>query len=225
MLTHTGVSTLAGSLSTGALFFARQPEPDLEFTEEDLTDAAPQSSPPRKTPRPSNRRPILWLFLLALLGGLAYIAMDPDMIMRVLEPYLGDGESRTAQSVPPPQAKQAPAVSSPAPGRTEPAMSSSPAGPAPMTQSESRGSSSVPTPGPLFGEGQKVTVVPDPARPNGPVLLFADAAKTKPGPSVAAGSSLTVLDGELQATGWIYAVSTEDGRQGWVAEKHLKFRR
>jgi hypothetical protein len=223
MLTHTAIPTFAGSLSIEPLFFARQPEPDLEFTEEDLTDAAPQSSPPMKSPRPSNRRPILWLFLLAILGGLAYIAMDPDMVMRVLEPYLGENETAPARSAPPPQAKQAPAVSPAPPVRTEPATPLSPAGSTPMTQA--RGPSSAPTPGPLFGEGQKVTAVPDPARPNAPVLLFTDAARTKPGPSVAAGSSLTVLDGELQTFGWIYSVSTEDGREGWVAEKHLKFRR
>jgi len=226
MFTHTAIPTLGGSLSVGALFFARQPEPDLEFTEQDLTDAAPQSSPPMKSPRPSNKRPILWLFLLLILGGLVYVAMDPDMVMRVIEPYLGENETGPVQSIPPPQAKQTPAVSPPTPPlRTEPATPPSPAGPPPMTQAGSTGPSFSPTPGPLFGEGQKVTVVPDPARPNGPVLLFTDPAKTKPGLSVEAGSSLTVLDGELQPSGWIYSVSTEDGRRGWVAEKHLKFRR
>jgi hypothetical protein len=79
--------------------------------------------------------------------------------------------------------------------------------------------------GPLFAEGQKVSVVPDPLKPGAAIQLTADAAGTKPGVSVPAGAAMTVLDGELLASGWTYAVLTEDGRQGWVAEKHLKFRR
>lgn len=227
MHAHTGVPIFAGSLPIGHLFFARQPEPDLEFTEDDLTDAAPQSSPPLKSPKPPNKRPILWLLLLTLLGGLAYVAMDPDMVMRLLEPYLGDNETSTARPVSPSQGNQAPLVSPAAPSRPEPetAAPSAGAGPAPLTESGSRGTSPLMTPGPLFAEGQKVTAVPDAARPDGPVLLFADAVRTKPGPSVPAGSSLTVLDGELQTSGWIYSVSTADGRRGWVAEKYLKFRR
>jgi hypothetical protein len=223
MFTPTGVPAFAGISSNWTLFFARQPEPDLEFTEEDLADAAPQSSPSMKSPKPSNKRPILWLLLLAVLGGVAYIAMDPDTIMRVLEPYLGDSESRTVSAVPPSQTKSAPPASSPSPLKNEP-----PAPPAvqppPMAQVSPKGPSS-PVPGPLFAEGQRVSVVPDPARPNGPVLLFADAVGTKPGPTVAPGSFLTVLDGDLQGANWVYAVVTEDGRKGWVAEKHLKFRR
>jgi hypothetical protein len=226
MHAHTRVPAFADFFPTGNLgnlLFARQPEPDLEFTEEDLSDAAPQPTPPVKSPKPSNKRPILWLLLLAIMGGLAYVAMEPDMVMRFLEPYLGDGEPTTVRSAPPPQAKQPPPASPAAPSRTDPAVPPA-AGSAPPTAAGSKGSSSA-TPGPLFAEGQKVTVVPDGVKPNSPVLLFADAARTRPGTSVAAGSSLTVLDGELQNAGWVYSVSTEDGRQGWIAEKHLKFGR
>jgi hypothetical protein len=225
MHAHTGVPAFTGFLPTGNLFFARQPEPDLEFTEEDLTDAAPQPTPPVKSPKSSNKRPILWLLLLAVLGGLAYVAMEPDMVMRFLEPYLGDSEPTTVRSLPPPQAKQSPPVSPAAPSRTDQAATPPSAGPTPLTPAESRGPSSPVTPGPLFAEGQKVTVVPDAIKPNSPVLLFADPAHTKPGTSIAAGSFLTVLDGDLQNSGWVYSVSTEDGRQGWIAEKYLKFRR
>jgi hypothetical protein len=223
MFTPIGIPALAGISLNWTLFFARQPEPDLEFTEEDLADAAPHPSSSMKSPKPSNKRPILWLLLLAVLGGVAYIAMDPDMIMRVLEPYLGDSEPRSVSTVPPPQAKQSPAVSPAPPLKNEPPAPPAAQSPS-MTQTVPKGASPA-VPGPLFAEGQKVSVVPDPARPNGPVLLFADAAGTKPGPTVAAGSSLTVLDGDLQGANWIYAVVTEDGRKGWVAEKHLKFRR
>ena len=225
MHAHMGIGALAGSLPTGNIFFARQPEPDLEFTEDDLTDAAPQPAPPAKSPKPSNKRPILWLLLLVVLGGLAYVAMEPDMVMRFLEPYLGDGEPTPVRSVPPPQAKQAPPLSpSPASQNADQATTPSPTAPSPVSPG-SGGASTTAAPGPLFAEGQKVAVVPDAAKPNSPVLLFADAAQTKPGTSVAAGSFLTVLDGDLQSSGWIYSVSTEDGRRGWIAEKHLKFRR
>ncbi len=212
MFTRTGAPALAGISPNWTIFFARQPEPDLEFTEEDLAGAAPQPSPPMKSPKPSNKRPILWLLLLAILGGVAYIAMEPDVIMQALEPYLGESEPRTTPVTPPPQAKQPPEASPSAL-------------PTPTTPSAPQASAPSPIPGPLFAEGQKVSAVPDPARPDGPVLLFADSARTKPGPTVAAGSFLTVLDGDLQGSNWIYAVLTEDGRQGWVAEKHLKFRR
>lgn len=225
MHAHTRVPAFAGFFPTANLLFARQPEPDLEFTEDDLTDAAPQSAPPVKSPKPSNKRPILWLLLLAIMGGLAYVAMEPDMVMRLLEPYLGDGEPTTVRSAPPPQAKQAPPVPSAAPSRTDEVTTAPLTGSAPLTPAGGTGPSSSASAGPLFAEGQKVTVVPDGVKPNSPVLLFADAARTKPGTSVAAGSSLTVLDGELQNAGWVYSVSTEDGRQGWIAEKHLKFRR
>lgn len=221
-----GIGAFAGSSLTGNVFFARQPEPDLEFTEDDLTDAAPQPAPPTKSPRPSNKRPILWLILLAVLGGLAYVAMEPDMVMRFLEPYLGDGEPTPNRSVSPPQAKQtAPPAPSAAPPTGDQAAAPAPAAPTPPASPGSGAASPAAPSGPLFAEGQKVAVVPDAARPNSPVLLFADAAQTKPGTSVAAGSFLTVLDGELQNSGWIYSVSTEDGRRGWIAEKHLKFRR
>jgi hypothetical protein len=213
----------ADVLPTRNLVFARQPEPDLEFTEEDLTDAAPQAAPPPKSPKPSNKRPVLWLLLLAVLGGLAYVAMEPDMVMRFLEPYLG--EPTAVRSVPPPQAKQTPAPSHSTPSNANQDTESTPAARPPASSPGAGALSPAPTAGPLFSEGQKVTVVPDAAKPNGPVLLFADAARTKPGTSVAAGSFLTVLDGDLQSSGWVYSVATEDGRQGWIAENRLKFRR
>ncbi|HJR78400.1 MAG TPA: hypothetical protein VJ805_15575 [Nitrospiraceae bacterium] len=222
MHANMGIGGFASFLPTENLLFARQPEPDLEFTEEDLTDAAPQAAPPAKSPKPSNKRPILWLLLLAVLGGLAYVAMEPDMVMRFLEPYLGDNEPTAARSVPPPQAKQSP-------GPSAPSNAGQDTRPTPTTSlpptSTGAGAPPSATAGPLFAEGQKVAVVPDTAKPTSPVLLFADAARTKPGTSVAAGSFLTVLDGELQSSGWVYSVSTEDGRQGWIAENRLKFRR
>src|SRR5687767_6447565 len=98
MFTGARVPAFGNPFMNWNLISARQPEPDLEFTEEDLEDAAPQPSHSMKSPKPSNKRPILWMVLLLVLGGIAYVAMDPDMVMRALEPYLGEDE---VTSVPP----------------------------------------------------------------------------------------------------------------------------
>jgi hypothetical protein len=204
------------------LIFARQPEPDLEFTEEDLEDAAPQRSPSMKSPRPSNKRPVLWMALLLVLGGIAYVAMDPDLVMRALEPYLGEGEVKSVPSIPP-EAKPVPSTSAPSAGVGE-QPGAPPASSLPPAQDQAM-APSVERSGPLFAEGQRVVAVPDPSRPGAPVALFLDSAGTQAGPTVPANTILTVMDGDLQNAAWIYAVRTDDGLKGWVAEKHLKFKR
>lgn len=201
MFTGAGVPAFASPFMNWNLIFARQPEPDLEFTEEDLEDAAPQPSHSMKSPKPSNKRPVLWMVLLLVLGGIAYVAMDPDMVMRALEPYLGEGEVKSVPPMAPPQAK-----------------------PVPPAQDQAT-ATSVERSGPLFAEGQRVTAVSDPSRPGAPISLFLDSAGSRPGPVVPAGGTLTVMDGELQNAAWIYAVRTDDGLKGWVAEKHLTFKR
>jgi hypothetical protein len=40
-----------------------------------------------------------------------------------------------------------------------------------------------------------------------------------------AGATLTILDGDYQKRGWMYAVRTQDGKKGWIAERHLKLKR
>lgn len=220
-MAHVGIPALTGSFMNWHLFFARRPEPDLEFTEEDLADAAPDSSSSPPSPKPSNKRPILWLLLLAVLGGVAYVAMDPDVLLTFLEP---DTENQQTGTVPPTPAPLAPAVTPPSSTATESSPPSSSA-PAPMSQARQQEAAPSRIPAPLFAEGQRVSVVPDPARPSEPVLLYTDSSKTKPGPSVPPGKVLTVLDGELQGSLWIYVVLTDDGRKGWIAEKQLKFSR
>jgi hypothetical protein len=70
-------------------------------------------------------------------------------------------------------------------------------------------------PTPKFGEGEKVSV-------SAPTPLTADAAGKKPGTASAApGSTLVVLDADLQNYAWVYSVRTEQGVTGWVAEKNL----
>ncbi len=79
--------------------------------------------------------------------------------------------------------------------------------------------------GPLFAEGQRVTVIADPGRPKSPVPLFVDSVGTKTSTTVPASSTLTILDGDYQKKGWVYAVRTQDGRKGWIPERSLRLKR
>jgi outer membrane biosynthesis protein TonB len=70
-------------------------------------------------------------------------------------------------------------------------------------------------PTPRFGEGEKVSV-------SALTPLTADSAGKKPGMATAApGSTLVVLDADLQNYAWVYSVRTEQGVTGWIAEKNL----
>jgi hypothetical protein len=91
-----------------------------------------------------------------------------------------------------------------------------PAPSVPVTAPKPAASSAIPAiPTPKFGEGEKVTV-------SAQTLLTADSAGKKPGTATAApGSTLVVLDADLQNFAWIYSVRTEHGATGWVAEKNL----
>jgi hypothetical protein len=77
---------------------------------------------------------------------------------------------------------------------------------------------------PMFSEGQKVTVTGDQVAPGGTIPLFADPTGIKPGPLVRLGVSLTVMDGDLQPSGWMYLVRTDEGAKGWVSEKRLRLK-
>lgn len=65
-------------------------------------------------------------------------------------------------------------------------------------------------------------MLPDPAKPAGPVALLADPDGNRPGPAVAPNTAATVLDGEKRASGWLYSVRTAQGVTGWVPERQLK---
>ena len=68
---------------------------------------------------------------------------------------------------------------------------------------------------PKFGEGEKVSV-------SAPTPLTPDSAGKKPATATAApGSTLVVLDADLQNFAWVYSIRTEQGATGWVAEKNL----
>ena len=255
MFAIAGGPSYAGSPLTWSLLFARQPEPDLEFTEEELEQTTNLRSPsPMKSPKQSGGRPLLWILLLVLVGGGAYVAMEPEMIMDVVGPLLG--ESPMPQQPPPmamkPPAPLKPAPSAPAgqlePGGTAPAVPSTPmsqsASPTPLpgtSPSPPSASLSPPAPlgspvspsalppitaapNPMFGEGQKVTVLADPAAPGEKVTLMADVAGTKPGPAIPPGTSLTILDGDLQNGEWVYSVRSDYGTKGWLAERQLRLK-
>lgn len=76
----------------------------------------------------------------------------------------------------------------------------------------------------MFSEGQRVTVTLNPATPGDTVTLMQDAAGTRPGPAIPPGTTLTILDGELQSSGWVYSVRSDFGTKGWVAEKQLRLK-
>ena len=247
MVSSTGIPAIRSEWTNWHLLFASQPEPDLEFTEEDLDESMPPPAPPMNSPKRSGKKPLLWILLLLLVGGVGYVAMDPDGAMQLVEPYLGGG-AEPAQPViqkPPVKAqapKQAPTVappvvagnSTPAPADV-PAPSSAmpaPAIPAPAMPAL-QPAASAPKPaaptvrvaGPLYAEGQRVTVIADPTRPKSPIPLFVDAVGTKTSTTVLAGATLTILDGDYQKRGWVYSVRAQDGRKGWIPERSLRLKR
>jgi hypothetical protein len=243
------MAALAGDLTSVlnpfdlTLHFARQPEPDLEFTEEELDQTITKKS--RSTmPSPKKSggggRPILWIVILALVGGLAYVAtMEPEMLEEWLSPYLGESTPPPVAMTPRPVAPKPMAPPTPAPqavpnsgDQTSAPVAQAlapvaPAAPAvaPPPQTAARPVAPVAsTLDPMFGEGQKVTITVDEMAPGGSIPLFADSSSSRPGPIVRAGASLTVMDGDLQPGGWMYLVRTDEGIRGWVSEKRLRLK-
>lgn len=223
------------------LLFARQPEPDLEFTDEELdqTMATKTRGPVNPRKKPSKGSPILWLLLLILVGGIGYVSMEPDMVTEWLSPYLGEStptpmamKPKPLASTPAPQAVPSPSTVAPAPlapttSAAAPATAVTTTAPAnaPLPQTVAKTAAPVDPPlDPMFSEGQKVTVTGDQVAPGGSIPLFADSSSSKPGPIVRPGISLTVVDGDLQPSGWMYLVRTDEGTNGWVAEKRLRLK-
>src|ERR1043165_8936789 len=179
------MAALAGDLTSVlnpfdlALHFARQPEPDLEFTEEELdqtitTKNRGQMPSPKKSG--GGGRPILWIVLRALVGGLAYVAtMEPELLEEWLSPYLGENTPPPVAMTPKPVAPKPVAPPTPAPLAVpspsnqastpvapppSPGTSVAPAPPAvaPPPQTATRPAAPVlSSPEPMFSEGQKVT--------------------------------------------------------------------
>ncbi|GKS64887.1 hypothetical protein YTPLAS72_21910 [Nitrospira sp.] len=258
MFAFAGSPSLGGSPLTWNLFFARQPEPDLEFTEEELEQTTTVRSPsPKKPPKQSSGRPLLWVLLLVLIGGGAYVAMEPEMVMEYIEPLLGETPAppapapvaqqpvlpKPAPIAPPPQPMEATPTAPPAVAPAEvPQAATAPAAPVPMppaapavpatsitgdvtpTPPPASEAPLTNTPLPLFGEGQRVSVLPNPAAPGEKVVLAKDAEGVQPGPAIPPGTVLTVLDGDLQETGWVYSLRSDYGTKGWLPERQLKLK-
>jgi len=247
MFAAAGNPTLGASPLNWSLLFALQPEPDLEFTEEELeqtTQLRPASS--KKRPKKSGGRPLLWILLLILAGGAVYIAMEPEVITDVLGPLLGEESltklpSASLKPVPPPPSQRPfpaqpgtsgvpgtpPSVAAPAPNPAIPAPVPAPAQAvpsAPALPSTPTVPPVVSSPIPMFAEGQKVTVALDLTSPGDSVTLSLDPAGTKPGVAVRPGATLTVLDGDLQGNVWVYSVRGDDGAKGWVSERRLRLK-
>ncbi len=229
MFAYAGTAVTSHDSLNWTLLFARQPEPDLDF-EEDLTEETQQvgggSSKPGKAPKGKGGSPIKWILLLALLGGGAYVAMDPDGVMNTINEFMGESPAPVAapppptRSVPPAPVASSPATTMPAPVTATPAPMAgapvpsqaptpAPVAPAPIAVAKAMA--------PLFGEGQRVSIT-SPA----PLTLTQDALGKLPGPAVKPGSVLVVLDGELQPSGWVYQVRTDIGAKGWAQEKQLR---
>jgi hypothetical protein len=197
----------AGTLSGAprfTLLFAREPEPhaDLELNE-------PGGARPSSAGAPAPRKPRLKVLLLILLvlvvAGGAYVAMDPEMLMTLMD-----------QEQPPSR----PPASTPAPVRPLVPDATSPA-----RTSEAEGAGTMAAlgivPTPLFGEGQLVSVRPNPVSPVISLALSQDAAGSRPGPTLNVGATLRVLDAELHEHTWVYLVRSDAGIQGWIPEGQL----
>lgn len=112
-----------------------------------------------------------------------------------------------------------PAAAAPAPAPAVVASVPAPAPAMPAAAPKPAAASVIPAiptiPTPKFGEGEKVSV-------SAPTPLTADSSGKKPGAASAApGSTLVVLDADLQNYAWVYSVRTEQGATGWVPEKNL----
>jgi len=226
---------------------ARQPEPDLEFTEEELdqTTATRPVSAMKPGKKSRGGRPLLWIFLLLLVGGIGYLAMEPEQLADWLAPFTGDSPSEppavatrpkpAPPTVPPPtppaDAPAAPpAVSDTLPTPAAPTAPSGAPTVAPSTPPSSMAPATTPTTppvtvaSPMFAEGQKVTAIGNPTAPAETIPLSLDPAGMKPGPVIRPGITLNVLDGDLQPGGWVYSVRTDDGVKGWIPEKRLRLK-
>ena len=247
------MAALVGNLTSAlnpfdwTLLFARQPEPDLEFTEEELDQTITTKG--RRPLNPHKKsggggRATLWVLLLVLVGGIAYVAtMEPEMLEEWLSPYLGESTpppsmtmkpkpsapAPVAPPAPAPQAAPSPSTmaATPPASETSPPASVTPTTPAavPPPQPTARPAAPVaPSLDPMFSEGQKVTVTADNTAPGGNIQLFADSMGSSPGPVVRPGVSLTIIDGDLQSGSWVYLVRTDEGATGWVSEKRLRLK-
>ena len=200
----------AGMMSSGppwTLLFAKEPEPavDLELDEPATIRHQPSPSGSPASQKPPRLKMLIVILLLLVVAGGAYIAMDPETVIKLM-------------------GQESPMPASPTPLTTTgpPAIAPRPSPANPMDADDSH---SLPSPGmiptPLFGEGQHVSVVMNPDSPGMAPSLSRDVAESIPGSMVRPADTLLVLDAELHNNRWVYWVRTESGAKGWIAETHL----
>lgn len=212
------------SLQGWNIFFAKEPAPAADPNQQDMDKTVVLGPPGKKGPTPpSMKERILFLVLVLIIAaGGGYLAVNPETLINLLGDAPGDAPplptpkaAKPAAPAPPqPTAMaQAAPASAPAPVPVAPAAPVSAPVAAALIPAASSAVPAIPTP--KFGEGEKVSVS---------VLtsLTADSAGKKPGTATAApGSTLVVLDADLQNFAWVYSVRTDQGVTGWVAEKNL----
>lgn len=201
MFAYAGTAVISHDSLNWTLLFARQPEPDLDF-EEDLTEETQQvsggSSQPGKAHKGKGGSPFKWILLLVLLGGGAYVAMDPDSVLNTINEMMGESPAPVAappppvRPAPPTQIASPPASPAPAPVAATP--------PAPMTGAPGAGQvPSQPTTAqaPATTRAQAPTPAPT-AAPKAPMVSpVPQPAPAAPAP-VAIAKSTTPLFGEGQ---------------------------
>lgn len=110
MFAIAGGPSFADRPLTWNLFFARQPEPDLEFTDVWLDVTTTIGSPsPVKPPKQSQSRLLLWILLFVLISGGAYVLMESEIVMDSVGPLFEETP-----------APQQPVARTPAPPATAP---------------------------------------------------------------------------------------------------------
>ncbi|HJU04565.1 MAG TPA: hypothetical protein VJ692_05385 [Nitrospiraceae bacterium] len=191
------------------LWFAREPEPHSEKEFDDPEEPVVLGSP--EPSKPPHLRPWLLILLLLMVAGGTYFASDPSLVLDLI----GQGPPSPAPAPP----VEPPVARAPAKDSTPSALAPEPPPSPPLPVTATPGPAIVPTP--RFSEGQRVAIQPDATSPTGSVPLSADAEGTRPGPTVRSGSTLTVLDAELQGAGWMYSVRADSGAKGWIAESRL----
>ena len=224
MFGQSGHAAAASEVPGWGILFAKEPDLDLENLE---SEAPHKPLPKTPTPRkPRGKRGLLLVLLLIVIAGGAYLSSDPALLMELIGQVTGSLPPAPSAPIPP-RPPAAPVVKPPAPLVAPPTTMVAPPTPSPAVAAPPPAPPPVPPPAsgppaPLFTEGQRVLVFADPALPPGPVPLTIEAGGTRSSFTIRPGATVTVVDGELRSNGWVYAVRTEDGAQGWIEEKRLK---
>ena len=174
--------------SAWRLWFAKESDQDLELDDglDDLDDGRH---------KPPSRRPLLIIFLLLLVAGAGYVAMNPHLLSSIKGMIVAPG-SNTAS--------------------VEGSMD-----PAPVAPSTPNNQFKSDIPSPTYEEGEVVAVV-EKAGDLSPITLTRDAQQREPGPTVNAGELLTIVDGAFINQSWMYLVHTKSGATGWIQEDQLQ---